>query len=356
MLPFLREHHADPGRLHLEGRTTRVAIETAREQVATLLGARPREVVFTSGGTEAVNSAIWGAVRRTHVDRRHVVTTAVEHSCVLDACAREDADVTIVGVDALGRFDPAEVTAAIRPDTALVTVQLANHEVGTMQPAAAVCAATRERGVLVHVDACAAVGQVPVTFPAIGADLLSVTAHKSGGPKGVGVLLVRRGLRIPPLIVGGAQERDRRGGLENIPAIVGFGAVAELLSGTALDRETRVARARTDRLVAETLSSVPGVFRLGDPELRVPHLVCLGVDGVEAEPILLGLDQAGVSIHSGSACSSETLEPSPVLAAMGADADRSLRVSVGWATVDADIDAFLTAFPVVVARMRSLRA
>jgi cysteine desulfurase len=321
-----------------------------------MLGSRPREVVFTSGGTEAVNSAIWGALHRAGEGRRHVVTTAVEHSCVLDACAREDAEITIVGVDAFGRFDAAEVAAAIRPDTALVTVQLANHEVGTLQPAAAVCVAARERGVLVHVDACTAVGQVAVDLPTLGADLLSVTAHKWGGPKGVGALLVRRGLRIPPLIVGGAQERDRRGGLENIPAIVGFGAAADLVSGTALDDEARVARSRTDRLVAETLGSVPGVLRLGEPERRVPHLVCLGVVGVEAEPILLGLDQAGVAIHSGSACSSEALEPSPVLAAMGADADRSLRVSVGWSTVDADIDAFLEAFPTVVTRMRSLRA
>ncbi len=360
MLPFLREHHADPGRLHAEGRITRVAVETAREQVAALLGARPREVVFTSGGTEAVGSAIWGALQRADDGRRHIVTTAVEHSCVFEACAREGAEVTIVGVDPLGRFDPAEVAAAIRPDTTLVTVQLANHEVGTLQPAEEVCAAAREQGVLVHVDACAAVGQVPVRLPALGADLVSITTHKWGGPKGAGALLIRRGLRIPPLIVGGAQERYRRAGLENIPAIVGFGAAASLLSGeadsgTGLDFEARLARSQTDRLAAETLASVPGVLRLGDPQRRVPNLVCLGVVGIEAEPILLGLDQAGVAVHSGSACSSETLEPSPVLIAMGADADRSLRVSVGWATVDADIEAFLEAFPKVVARMRSLR-
>ncbi len=264
MLPFLAEHHADPGRLHAEGLVTRVAIEGARERVADLVGARPREVVFTSGGTEAVNSAIWGARRRSDAARPHIVTTAVEHSCVLEACAREDADVTIVGVDSSGRFDPAEVADAIRPDTALVTVQLANHEVGTLQPAAAVCAAAHEAGVLAHVDACAAIGQIPVDFPSLDADLLSVTAHTWGGPKGVGALLVRRGLRIAPLIVGGAQERDRRGGLENIPAIVGFGAAAELLSAdTALDDEARIARAQTERLATGTLSSVPGVFRLG---------------------------------------------------------------------------------------------
>ncbi len=356
MLPFLREHHADPGRLHTEGRETRVAVETAREQVAALVGSRPRELVFTSGGTEAVDSAIWGALRRSDSTAPHIVTTAVEHSCVLDACTREDADLTIIGVDSLGRFDAAEVADAIRPDTALVSVQLANHEVGTIQPALEVAAAARSRGVLVHVDACTAIGQIPVDFAALDADLLSITAHKWGGPKGAGALLIRRGLRIPPLLVGGAQERARRAGLENVPAIVGFGAAAAELAYGGLEREAVASKTRTDRLATETLAAVPGVFRLGDPDHRVPNLVCLGVDGVEAEPILLGLDQAGVAVHSGSSCSSETLEPSPVLLAMGSDADRSLRVSVGWSTVDADIEAFLAAFPTVVARMRSLRA
>jgi cysteine desulfurase len=356
MLPYLREHHADPGRLHAEGRETRVAIETAREQVAALVAARPREVVFTSGGTEAVNAAVWGALRRADEASRHIVTTAVEHSCVLDACNRHGTEVTLVGVDALGRFDQAEIAAAIRPDTALVSVQLANHEVGTLQPATEVCAVGRAQGVLVHVDACAALGQIPVDFASLGADLVSVTAHKCGGPKGVGALLVRRGLRIPPLLVGGAQERERRAGLEDVPAIVGFGAAAVELAEGGLEREALDATTRTDRLAAETLAAVPGVFRLGDPDARVPHLVCLGVVGVEAEPILLGLDQVGVAVHSGSSCSSESLEPSPVLAAMGADADHSLRVSIGWSTVDADIDAFLEAFPTVVTRMRQLRA
>jgi cysteine desulfurase len=356
MLPFLREHHADPGRLHAEGRDTRIAVESAREQVATLVGARPREIVFTSGGTEAVNAAVWGALHRADEAARHVVTTAVEHSCVLDACRREATEVTVVGVDRSGRFEPAEVAGAIRPDTALVTVQLANHEVATLQPAAEVCAVARARGVLVHVDACTAIGQVPIDFASLGPDLLSVTAHKWGGPKGVGALVVRRGLRIPPLLVGGAQERARRAGLEDVPAIVGFGAAAVELIDGGLEREALTSMTRTNRLAADALTSVSGVFRLGDPQTRVPHLVCLGVEGVEAEPILLGLDQAGVAIHSGSSCSSETLEPSPVLAAMGADADRSLRVSIGWATVDADIDAFLEAFPTVVAHMRRLRA
>jgi len=357
MLPFLREHHADPGRLHAEGRVTRVALEEAREQVAALLGARGREIVFTSSGTEAVNAAVWGAVARAGAGRAHLVTSAVEHSAVLDACRRSGAEVTVVGVDGVGRFDPDEIVAAVRPETVLVSVQLANHEVGTMQPAAMVAARCREQGVLVHVDACMALGHVAVNFSDLAADLCSVTAHKLGGPKGAGALLVRRGLRVPQLIVGGAQERARRGGLEDVPAMVGFGAaVAELAGDGRLAVEADAARRLTERVAAEAAARVPDVTRYGDPDDRVPQLVCLGIEGVEAEPVLLGLDQRGVAVHSGSACSSEMLEPSPILEAMDVDADHSLRVSVGWDTTDADVDAFLDAFPAVVDRLRALRA
>ena len=355
MLPFLREHHGDPARLHAEGRVTRVAIEDAREQVAELFGARPREVVFTASGTEAINHAIWGAVRRAGLGGR-VITTAVEHSSVLDACRREPGELTLVGVDRVGRFDADEITAAITDDTALVSVQLANHEVGTLQPVAAVCAAARKRGVFVHVDACAAVGHVPVDFGALGTDFLSVTSHKLGGPKGVGALLIRRGLRIPPLIIGGAQERERRGGLENVPAIVGFGAAAaELSSDDRLAVEAAASRRLTGEIVRNVTETVPGVSQYGDADERVPNLVCLGIEGVEAEPILLALDQHGVAVHSGSSCSSEALEPSPVLEAMGADADRSMRVSVGWSSTAADVTALVDALPGIVQGLRALR-
>ena len=210
---------------------------------------------------------------------------------------------------------------------------------------------------LVHVDACAAVGHMPLDFRALDADLLSVTAHKWGGPKGAGALVVRRGLRIPPLVVGGAQERARRGGLENVPAIVGFGAAAaELTEDGRLATEAEAARALVARIVAGATAAVPGVIRYGDADRALPHLVCLGVEGVEAEPVLLALDQHGVAIHSGASCSSEALEPSPVLEAMGADADHSLRVSVGWSSTGADVDAFLDALPDVVHRLRALRS
>ncbi len=356
MLPFLRDHPGDPGRLHAEGHAVRVAIEHAREEVASLFGARPREVVFTSSGTEAINAAIWGA--RARATNEHVVTTAVEHSAVLESARRGGTvtgSVTEVGVDRAGRFDPDNVIAAIRDDTALVSVQLANHEVGTLQPASDVVAAAHARGVTTHVDACAAAGFVDVDFGALGADLCSITAHKFGGPKGVGALLVRRGLRFPPFVVGGAQERARRAGIENVPAIIGFGAAARELGDGGVEREAARARRLRDHLVDRATSHVPGVERLGDPVQCLPHLACLAIDGVEAEPVLLALDQHGVAVHSGSSCSSEALEPSPVLAAMGVDAERSLRVSVGWCSTDADVDAFVGAFPGVIEQLRRLR-
>jgi cysteine desulfurase len=353
MFPYLETTFGDPGRLHAEGRATRVALETAREQVAAFFGARPREVVFTSSGTEAVNTAVAGALARRP---GHVVTTAVEHSCVRDAVARASTEITVVGVDGFGRFDAAAVVDAVRDDTALVSVQLANHEVGTVQPVAEVAAALRARGralgrdVLVHVDACAAAGHVPVDFAALGADLCSVTAHKLGGPLGAGALVVRRGLRIPPLLVGGAQERARRGGIENVPAWVGFGAAC---ASVDIGAEAGAQRALVDR-AASVVGLIAGVERFGDGSL--PNVLCLGVAGVEAEPILLALDQHGVAVHSGSACSSETLEPSPVLEAMGVDADRSLRLSVGWSSTMAEVDRFVEVFPGILERLRGLRS
>ena len=370
MLAWLA-HPGDPGRVHAEGRAARVALEGAREQVAAFFGARPREVIFTSGGTESINAAIFGAAARIPLNRRssprhdrgeerrfaedepHIVVTAVEHSVVLEAAQRAGR-VTMAGVDRLGRFDPATVLAATGPETALVSVQLANHEVATMQPAADVVAGARDRGVLTHVDACAAAGHVPVDFAALGADLCSVTAHKLGGPKGIGALLVRRGLRLPPLLLGGAQVRNRRAGIENVAAAVGFAAAVIELAGGGLAAEADAARGLTERLLVEAPKVVGGLTVFGDPLDRLPHLVCFGVEGVEAEPVLLGLDQRGVAVHSGSSCSSETFEPSPVLAAMGVDADHSLRISVGWSSSPYDVEAFLAAAPTVIDGLRRL--
>ncbi|MGH8971997.1 MAG: cysteine desulfurase family protein [Acidimicrobiia bacterium] len=355
MAPWLSTP-GDPGRVHAEGRVARFALEEARAQVAAFFGARPREVLFTSGGTEAVNTAVFGATSAAAADGAvpaHVVAAAVEHSAVLESAQRAG-NVTLVGVDRLGRVDPGAVAAALRPETALVCVQAANHEVGTIQPVAGVAEVCRTRGVRLHVDACAAAGHVPLDFAGLGADLVSVSAHKLGGPRGVGALLVRRGLRLPPLLLGGAQERARRAGLENVAAAVGFAAACAELAGGGLEVEAKLARELTDRVLSVAPTAVTGVSIFGDPLDRLPYLVCLGVDGVEAEPVLLGLDQRGVAVHSGSSCSSETFEPSPVLQAMGVDADHSLRVSVGWSSTAGDVDAFLAALPDVVGRLRAL--
>jgi cysteine desulfurase len=357
MLPWLSSSTgaADPGRVHTEGRMARVALEQAREQVAALVGARSREVVFTSGATESINAAAWMAGDRGS----HVVCPVVEHSAVRDASSRAGGEgrggVTWVGVDRLGRVDPDEVIAAVRPGdggTAVVHLQWGNHEVATLQPVRDVVIRCREAGVLVHVDAAAAVGHVPVDFGALGADLLSVSGHKFGAPPGTGALLVRRGLRLRPFRVGGEQERARRAGVENVPALVGFGAAAAAVD---VEAECHAQRRFTDRVLA-FVSTLDGVRVLGDAVDRLPHLVCVSVDGVDAEPVLLGLDQAGIAAHSGSSCSSESLEPSPVLEAMGVEAERSLRISVGWPTTDADIDALCRALPGVLDRLRSLRS
>ena len=406
----------DPGRIHAEGLTAREAVEQARRQVADLLGARPREVVFTGGATEAIAAACWGASARW-ADRRgaptpepqrsgdtggtaepqrsgdtggtaepggadghggwsgtdgtggpHQVVPAVEHSSVRLAAARHG-DVTIVPVDAHGHVRIGDMLAAVRDDTALVHLQWGNHEVGTRQDLAEAVAACRERGVLVHVDAAQAVGREAVHFRDLGADLLSVSAHKFGGPAGVGALLVRQGLRLPPLLVGGDQERARRAGLENVPGLVAFGATCAALAspapgpGAGDDRPVTRAEAEgaeqrrlTDRIAA-ALGTTPGLDGLsvyGDLADRLPHILCLGVEGIEPQAVLLGLDRAGIAAHSGSACSSESLEPSPVLEAMGVDAHHSLRLSVGWSTTDADVDRLLDALPRVLADLRSL--
>ncbi|HEX2578540.1 MAG TPA: cysteine desulfurase family protein [Aquihabitans sp.] len=351
----------DPGRIHEEGLAARQALEGARDQVADLLGTRSRSVVFTSGATEAIAAAVWGATDRARSRSgpgpAHHVVTAVEHSAVRQSAERAG-EVTVVPVDRLGRVDPDAVLAAIRPDTAAVHVQWGNHEVGTVQPVAEVVAGCRERKVLVHVDAAQAAGRVPIAFDDLGADLLSVSGHKLGGPAGTGALLVRRGLRVPALLVGGDQERARRAGLEPVAALVGLGAACAALAapdaeGRVLDREAGEAERLAGRL-RSGVADLEGVEVYGDPDHRLPHLVCLGVDGVEPQGVLLGLDRAGVAAHSGSACSSESLEPSPVLEAMGVDAHRSLRLSVGWSTTDDDVDRALAALPVTIDRLRAL--
>jgi cysteine desulfurase len=350
---------ADPGRVHTEGRMVRTRLEEAREQVAALFCVRPRQVVFTSGGTEAINTAVWSA---TSADPGPIACADVEHSAVRDASQRVS-PVVRIAVDGHGRIEAAAVEEAI--DTcravherlpALVHCQWANHEVATIQPVAAITEICRRFDIPVHVDAVSAAGHVPIDLDSLGADLVSISSHKLGGPTGIGALVVRRGLRLQPFVVGGEQERARRGGMEHVVGAIGFGAAASAMTepGTLVREEGR-ARHQTEGALRKALE-ISGVSAFGDTAERVPHIICLGIDGVEAEPILLGLDQAGVAVHSGSSCSSESLEPSPVLEAMGVDGERSLRLSVGWSTTDADVDAFTSAFPRVVADLRALRS
>jgi cysteine desulfurase len=349
----------DPGRVHEEGRAVRVRIEEARERVAALVGARPRQIVFTSGGTEAINAAVFGAAQA--MPDRPIACAGVEHSAVRESSARLGPLVELA-VDGLGRIDPGSVASALEgPDDArpgLVHCQWANHEVGTIQPVGQIVEQCRARGVPVHVDACAAIGHLPVDLAALGADLVSISAHKLGGPPGVGALVVAPGTRFDPLILGGQQERARRAGLENVLGIVGFGAAAEAIADRdRLRREADIARDQVKGLLDAALA-VEGVALVGDPDPggRLPHLVCLGVAGVEAEPVVIGLDRAGIAVHSGSSCSSEALEPSPVLAAMGVDPEKSLRLSVGWSSTAEDVLAFSAVFARIVEGLRSLRA
>ena len=351
----------DPGRIHTEGMQSRVILEAARSEIAAFLGARSREVVLTSGATESIATAVWGAVTRS-VDAGHlprVVCSAVEHSAVRRAAAtftrHAGGTVIEIGCDRRGRIDTAAMIEAVTPSTALVNIQWGNHEVGTLQEVAPVVAACRELEVLVHVDAAQAVGRVPVDFGSLGADLLSVSGHKFGGPPGCGVRLIRRGLRLAPLLTGGDQERARRAGLEDVMSAVGLAAAMSSLTPDRLAAEERQSRRQVASLV-DLATGIDGVTLLGDddPAGRLPHLCCVAIDGIEPQGVLLGLDQHGIAAHSGSACASEDLEPSPVLAAMGVDAHRSLRLSVGWNTSDADVDAVGRHLPDVIGRLRAL--
>jgi cysteine desulfurase len=352
---------ADPGRLHEEGRTVRDALEEARQQVAALIGTTPRQVVFTSGGTEAINAAVWGATRRA--PGAPVLYADVEHSAVRETSARL-APTEIIPVDNTARLNREHLAARLAsttlPRPALVHCQWANHEVGTLQPVHDVVSLCRAADVPVHIDAAAACGHVPMDLDELGADLVSLSAHKMGGTPGAGALVIRRGSRFEPLLLGGEQERGRRAGLEALPTLLAFGAAAAAVHADGLHALHDEAARATAQIAAVTslATAIEGVHIVGPPTAgeRLPYLVCLGVSGVEAEPVVIGLDRAGVAVHSGSACSSESIEPSPVLEAMGVDANHSLRISVGWSTTDADITAFGSAFGDVVAALRALRS
>jgi len=346
--------------VHAFGQQAKAEVDRARQAVARMLGADAAEIVFTSGGTEADNLAIRGAAEALEpAGRRHLVTTAIEHEAVLNtfkALERRGWSTTILPVGVSGVVTVDALASALRPDTALVTVMHANNEIGTVQPIAELAAITRARGVLFHTDAVQSVGKIPVSVRPLGVDTLALSAHKFGGPKGVGALWVRRGVRLVSQQTGGRQERSRRAGTENVPAIAGLGAAATA-AVAKLDQEgARLALLR-DRLEQSILRDVPGTEVNGDRRARVPNTTNIGFDGIEAESLLIALDLEGIAVSTGSACSSGTLEASHVLRAMGLPSSRtrgSLRFSLGADTTSEDIDSVIRVLPGLVARLRTL--
>lgn len=356
MRPCLEGESGNPSSLHAAGRRARKAVEDARETVAACLGADPKEILFTSGATESNNLAIAGAAAALRGRGDHVITSAIEHPCVLESCARLETQgfrVTRLPVDRDGLVDPSAVSKAMTPATILVSVMWVNNEVGAVQPVREVREAAK--GAVFHTDAAQAAGKVPVDARAC--DLLTLSAHKIHGPKGVGVLLVRKGTPLDPLLVGGGQEFERRAGTENVAGIVGA-AAALRIACRDLEANARRLGALRDRLQAG-LERIPGTRVNGHADRRAPHLVNVSFEAVEGEAVILSLDAEGVCVSSGSACASMSLEPSPVLRAMGLTADQargSVRFSVSPFTTEAEIDRALGIVPRVIERLRKISA
>jgi cysteine desulfurase len=362
MLPYLTDHFGNPSSIHAEGRRARQGLDEARETVGRILGAKPREVVFTSGGSEADNLALKGAAWAASARGRHIVTSSIEHKAVLNTCSvleRSGFTVTYLPVDRYGRVDPADVSAAITERTTVVSIMYANHEVGTLQPIAEIGAICRERHVIFHTDAVQAGGTLPLDVDALGVDLLSLGAHKLYGPKGVGALFVRQGTGLMPQIQGGAQERQRRAGTENVAGIVGFARALELAQGDPSARDAENARlaALRDRLIVE-LVAMDHVELSGHPSERLANNASFLVEGVEGGDLVAGLDLEGVAASTGSACTTGSTEPSHVLLAMGIEPERahgSLRLTAGRDTTASDVDRAVDAMRTVVARLREGR-
>ena len=362
MLPLLAEGFGNPSSLHAWGREARSALERARTTIARALGATDKDtIVFTSGGTEADNLALMGAAAAQSGRGRHVIVSSVEHHAVLNTAAhlsRLGFEVTHLPVDSQGLLDPDEARRAIRPDTILVSLMHGNNETGVLFPIAAAGRICRERNVTFHTDAVQSFGRLPLDAEALCVDLLSLSAHKIHGPKGVGALFIRRGTKMRPILHGGAQERSRRAGTENLPAAVGLARATEL---SLQDREgaaKRMADLR-DRLERGVMTALPGVLRNGHPTERLPHTTNLAFADVEAESLILALDLHGGGVSSGAACSSGSLEPSHVLTAMGLPRDRvlgSVRFSLGRTTTPEEIDHVLRVLPPIVERLRRVNA
>ena len=358
MLPFFVERYGNPSSMHGFGGTVGRDVAQAREQVAALLGCDAREIVFTSCGSEGDNTAIHSALE-AQPGKRHLVTTRVEHPAVLgpmNRLAESGYDVTLLGVDGQGRLDLDELAAAIRKDTALVSVMYANNETGVVFPIPEIAALCKERGVLFHTDAVQAVGKLPIDLKALPADMLTLSAHKLHGPKGVGALFVRKGTPFRPFLLGGHQERGRRAGTENTAGLVGLGKACEL-AAVHMDEERTTVAALRDRLQAGLLAAVPDSMVNGGEVERLPNTLSIAFKYVEGEAILLMLDRFGICASSGSACTSGSLEPSHVLRAMGVPftfAHGSVRFSLSRFTTDAEVDLVLQELPGVIARLREI--
>ncbi len=356
----LTDRYGNPSSIHAYGQLAKAELDEARAAVAALIEADPHELVFTSGGTEADNLALRGAADVLEpAGRRHLVTTGIEHEAVLNtvkALERRGWTATVVPVPASGVVSPAAVADAMTGQTSIVSVMHANNEVGTIQPVAELAAIARARRAIVHTDAVQSVGKIPVSVRALGVDLLSLSAHKFGGPKGAGALWIRRGVRLASILTGGRHERNRRAGTEKVPAIAGMGVAAAIARAKLTVDGPRVAALR-DRLEQAILATVPGTTRNGAPHPRVPNTTNISFDGIEAESLLIALDLEGVAVSTGSACSSGTLEASHVLRAMGLPASRtrnSLRFSLGSQTTADEVDFVAGVLPALVARLRML--
>lgn len=355
-----REVWGNASSIHHFGQQAKSILDDARNDVAALLGADPSEVVFTSGGTESDNFALRGAAEALEATgRKHLIASAIEHEAVLNtlkALGRRGWRVTLLPVDATGIVDPDALRNALTDDTAIVSVMHANNEIGTVQPISELAALAHERGALVHTDAVQSAGKLPLDVKTLGVDLLSISGHKFYGPKGTGALWIRRGVRLQPFMTGGRQERNRRAGTENVPALAALGTAARLAREKLSSESVRLAALR-DRLEQQLLEKVPGAARNGAETPRVANTTNISFERIESESLLIGLDLEGIAVSSGSACSSGTLEPSHVLKAMGLPHHRtlsSIRFSLGESTTEADIDRVIEVVPRLVEKLRSL--
>ncbi len=359
MIPYLTDIYGNPSSVHLFGRKARQAIDKARDRVAAAINALPREIIFTGSGTEADNMAIVGVAHRFAKKGKHIITTTVEHHAVLHTCERLEKEgyrVTYLPVDEYGMVTPEQVREAITDETILVTIMFANNEVGTIQPISEIGAICREAGVIFHTDAVQAIGHLPVDVEAMNIDMLSMSAHKFHGPKGVGVLYVKRGIVIPSFVVGGAQENNKRAGTENVSGIVGMGKAIEL-AVAELDKNMERVTYLRDRLISGILEKIPEVKLNGHPEFRLPGNVNFSIRYIEGESILLSLDMYGIAASSGSACTSGSLDPSHVLLAIGLPhevAHGSVRLTISEYNTEEEIDYTIEKLAEATERLRQM--